>query len=91
MENLTIIQSEKIATIENELQEIKSLLLNIKSEEWKREWLTKQEARKMLNVCQKTLDTYLSRKVLPYSRYAGKIYIKASDIQNHLEKHYIKS
>lgn len=88
---LTLVKSETIDSIQNELSEIKSLLQNSQREKLNNEWLPKIEGRKMLNVCQKTFDTYLSNGVIPYSRYAGKIYIKASDISAHLEKHYIKS
>ena len=91
MDTLTLIQSERIDLIQNELQEIKSLLQNSKREELENEWLPKAEARKRLHVCQKTLDNYLLKKIIPYSRFAGKIYIKASDIQAHLERHYIKA
>ncbi len=91
MENLTLIQSERIDFIQHELLEIKSLLQNSQREKLKNEWLPKTEARKSLNVCLKTFDVYLSKGILPYSRFAGKIYVKASDIQAHLEKHYIKS
>jgi hypothetical protein len=91
MENLTLIQSERIDFIQNELQEIKSLLQGNQNQAELNKWLPKPEARNRLHVCLKTLDNYLSKGILPYSRFAGKIYVKASDIQAHLEKHYIKS
>lgn len=89
MSNITLIESEKLEAIENELSEIKSLILQKKKEEQANTWLTKTEARKRLKVCQKTLDNYLSKKVLPFSKFAGKVYLKASDIEAHLQKHYI--
>jgi len=91
MENLTLIQSEKIDSIQNQLQEIILLITKGHKEKLNSEWLPKPEARKRLHVCQKTLDNYLAKGILPYSRFAGKIYIKALDIQAHLEKHYINS
>lgn len=91
MENLVLIQSERIDSIQKDLLEIKSLIQDSKKEDLLNEWLPKSEARKRLHVCLKTFDNYLSKKILPYSRFAGKIYIKAADIQAHLEKHYCKS
>lgn len=91
MENLTLIQSEKIEAIQQELQEIKLLILKKNQEEKSKEWLPKPEARKRLNVCLKTFDTYLKNKVIPYSRFAGKIYIKAGDIEAHLQRNYISA
>lgn len=91
MENLTLIPSEKLEQIQQELSEIKSLIQKSKQDEFQNQWLPKSEAKKSLNVCLKTLDNYLSKGIIPYSRFAGKIYIKASDIESHLQKHYIKA
>ena len=86
-----MIQSERIDLIQKDIHEIKSLLQDQRKESFLNEWLSKTEARKKLHVCLKTLNNYLSKGILPYSRFAGKIYIKAADIQLHLEKHYIKA
>ena len=91
MENLTLIPSEKIESLQSEIREIKELIQNKNQEELLNQWLPKKEAKKRLNICLKTLDNYLSRGILPYSKFAGKIYIKAADIEEHLQKHYIKS
>ena len=89
MENLTLIQSSKVEAIQSELQEIKRLIQQSNKEADQNKWLSKPEARTELKVCQKTFDTYLQRGIIPYSRFAGKIYIKAGDLQAHLEKNYI--
>ena len=91
MENLSlsVIPTATINQLQADMLEIKSLLSKKFSEEEKNKWLPKIEARKRLNVCLKTFDNYLSKGILPYSRFAGKIYIKASDIEFHLQKHYI--
>lgn len=91
MENLTLIPSEKIESIQLEIREIKELIKNKNQEEARNKWLTKKEARSRLKICLKTLDSYLSKGILPYSKFAGKTYIKAGDIEAHLEKHYIKN
>lgn len=87
--NLSVIPTATINQLQADLLEIKSLLIKNKEEEEKIKWLPKKEAKTRLNVCSKTFDTYLSKGVIPYSRFAGKIYIKASDIELHLQKHYI--
>ena len=91
MEALTLIPKEKLDNIQAELSEIKNLLQENKKAEMLNSWLSKKEARLKLNVCQKTLDNYLSRGILPFSRFAGKIYVKAADIEAHLERHYVKA
>ena len=87
--NLSVIPTATINQIQADILEIKSLIKINKEEEEKIKWLPKKEAKTRLNVCSKTFDTYLSKGVIPYSRFAGKIYIKASDIELHLQKHYI--
>jgi hypothetical protein len=91
MENLTLIQSAKVEAIFEELQEIKKLFQVSKLEADQKRWLTKQQAREGLHVSLKTLDNYLHKGIIPYSRFAGKIYIKAGDIQAHLERNYISA
>jgi len=86
---ITLIPTEKLEAFQADLNEIKSLIRAKKNQADSERWNTKQEARTKLHVCMKTLDNYLSKGILPYSRFAGKIYIKASDIEAHLERNYI--
>ncbi len=90
-QQLTLIPKEKLDSFQEELKEIKELIENKNQEELANKWLSKKEARERLKVCLKTLDNYLSRGILPHSRFAGKIYIKAADIEAHFQKHIIHS
>ena len=54
-------------------------------------WLDIQEVCALLKVSKRTLQTYRDNNVLPFSQMNGKIYFKASDIEEHLENHYIKA
>ena len=54
-------------------------------------WLDIQEVCVLLKVSKRTLQTYRDNNVLPFSQMNGKIYFKASDIEEHLENHYIKA
>ena len=89
MEHLTLISTERLDSFQAELSEIKSLLNQNRKEADLNQWLSKKEGKTKLKVCQKTLDNYLSKGIIPYSRFAGKIYIKASDIEAHLQKNYV--
>lgn len=73
-----------IRQIKLDIQEIKSIL-GINNQQV---WLSKKEAAKKLNVCTKTLENYLQKGLIPSAKVKGKIYIKPSDIQSHLERHY---
>jgi excisionase family DNA binding protein len=54
-------------------------------------WLDIQEVCVLLKVSKRTLQAYRDKKILPFSQISGKIYFKASDIEEHLEHHYIKA
>lgn len=49
------------------------------------QWLDNQEVCLMLNITKRTLQTYKSKGLLPYSRLNRKNYFKFSDIQALLE------
>ncbi len=89
MEQLAIIPAERLDALQANLDEIKALVMGNSRKAELIVWLSKKQAKERLNVCMKTLDNYLAKGILPYSRFAGKIYIKASDIEAHLERHYI--
>jgi len=82
---------EKLDSFQAELNEIKTLLQEKEKQAYLNEWLTKKEAMAKLKVCLKTLDNYLDKGTIPYSRFFGKTYIKASDIEAHFERNYIKA
>ena len=53
-------------------------------------WLDIQEACFLLRISKRTLQSYRDNGLLPFSQINGKIYFKAKDIENHLEKNYRK-
>ena len=55
------------------------------------EWLDNQEARLLLDVSPRTLQSYRDRGVLPYSQIGHKCYYKLSDIKQLLEKSRISN
>jgi len=53
-------------------------------------WLDIQEVCILLKLSKRTLQKYRDSGILPYSQISGKIYFKASDIEEHLEHHYTR-
>jgi len=52
-------------------------------------WLDVHEVFQLLKISKRTLQNYRDNGIIPYSKIGGKIYYKASDIQHHLESHYV--
>lgn len=91
MDSIIIVPLEKIEAIEAGIKELQILIKKNHVLDEKNRWISKKEAMSKLQVCLKTFDSYLLKGIIPYSRFAGKIYIKASDIESHLERNYIHS
>lgn len=90
MEVITI-QSEAFKEIMTKLDELNNNS-NSRNDDYplSERWLDIQEVCQLLKISKRTLQTYRDNKILPYSQVAGKIYFKASDIEEHLKKHYTK-
>ena len=54
-------------------------------------WLSSEDICHLLMISKRTLQTYRDQGILPFSQVGRKIYYKASDIDEYLEAHYIKS
>lgn len=53
------------------------------------EWLTSEEARKILGVSPRTWQNYRDRGIIPFSQTGRKIYVLRSDLDNYLKSHRI--
>ncbi|MHA1482554.1 MAG: helix-turn-helix domain-containing protein [Candidatus Heimdallarchaeaceae archaeon] len=53
--------------------------------------LTSEEVCSLLRISSRTLQSYRDRNILPFSQIGRKIYYKAFDINEYLERHYIKA
>jgi len=51
-------------------------------------WLDNQDVCQLLYISKRTLQHYRDTEVIPYSQIGSKIYYKASDIENHLNRNY---
>lgn len=50
------------------------------------DWLTSEEARKILGVSPKTWQNYRDRGIIPFSQTGRKIYVLRSDLDNYLRE-----
>lgn len=75
--------------IKQELKELVKLVTNRNQSEMMNEWIESGEARKMLGVSQKTWQTYRDNRVIPFSQFGRKIYVKKADLEAFMQSHYI--
>lgn len=90
MEVITI-QTEAFQKIIENILEIRQLVsAKVNQNPLTDNWLDISEVCRLLKVSKRTLQNYRDNGSLPYSQISGKIYFRAADIQEYLEKHYVK-
>lgn len=53
-------------------------------------WLTTEDVCHLLRISKRTLQSYRDKRILPFAQIGRKIYYKATDIDDYLDRHYIK-
>lgn len=89
--SLVVLPESEWNGIKDLLQKVKETLQTKSENEINSMWLESTEARKMLGVSAKTWQDYRDKRVIPFSQFGRKIYVRRADIEAFLEKHYIKS
>ncbi|MDD6475019.1 MAG: helix-turn-helix domain-containing protein [Sodaliphilus pleomorphus] len=77
--------------IKDLLQEVKDTLQAKSETEINAMWVESTEARKILGVSAKTWQDYRDKRVIPFSQYGRKIYVRRADIEAFLQKHFVKA
>ena len=77
--------SEKMDSINNKLDD------RFNTKQLSEIWLDIQEACQLLKISKRTLQSYRDNGILPFSQIGGKIYFRANDIEEHLNRHYNKA
>jgi ABC-type hemin transport system substrate-binding protein len=75
--------------LKQEIKELAKVVMSKKKEEALDEWVESGVARKMLGVSQKTWQTYRDNRVIPFSQFGRKIYVKKADLEAFMQSHYI--
>jgi len=90
MEVITI-ETKAFQQIVNSISELKEILIRkARQNPLSDTWLDVAETCILLKISKRTLQKYRDNGVLPFSQISGKIYFPASDIEEHLKKHYNK-
>lgn len=57
----------------------------------RRKWLTIDQVCSLLGISKRTLQSKRDRKEIPFCQISRKILFKSSDVDEYLERHYIKA
>lgn len=71
-----------------DMQETLSYLVErTKTKDYTNDWVESQEARKLLGISTRTWQMYRDKRVIPFSQFGRKIYVKRTDIDDFLQNH----
>ena len=87
--NFIVIEECKVNQLFTDLAEIKTALKDQNEKNLVNQWIQSETARKMLGVCRKTWQDYRDKKVIPFSQFGRKIFVKKSDLDSFMIKHRI--
>lgn len=90
MLQMAVIPEAFLSKLAEGLEEVKSLLEEKAEAEMNSQWIESGEARKILGISQKTWQTYRDKRLIPFSQFGRKIYVKRADLEAFLEGNKIE-
>ncbi|MBR5396458.1 MAG: helix-turn-helix domain-containing protein [Bacteroidales bacterium] len=85
------IPKAELEALKSNQEEIKNLFLNNQKETFLNRWVESTEARKQLKVSERTWQRIRDEKVIPFSQFGRKIYVRQSDIEAFLNRNLVAS
>lgn len=90
MQTMVVLPQSELESIKAELKELKSIILNSKEETFRKRWVESEDARKQFGVCSRTWQAMRDNRIIPFSQFGRKIYVRQSDIDAFLESKMIR-
>ena len=90
MPSVVMLPQDEWEGIKDLLHQVKDTLQTKSESEINSQWVESTEARKLLGVSAKTWQDYRDKRVIPFSQFGRKIYVRRADIEAFLQKHYIR-
>ena len=83
------LEMKEFETLMTRLENMEKMIQEgIKPQPFKERWLTNKEVCAALDISSRTLQQYRDNQSFSFSKVNGKMYYKASDIENFIIKHY---
>ena len=88
--NMVVLPETEWQILQENLKEIKSLVINRNAGELNAEWIESTVARDMLGVSRSTWQNYRDQRRIPFSQFGRKIYVRRADLEAFMKEHLIK-
>ena len=88
-QTLVLLPESEWQNLNNKLDAITSMIANRNANELSSEWIESEEARKILGISKTTWQLYRDQRLIPFSQFGRKIYVKRADLDAFMKEHYI--
>ena len=88
-QTMILLPQSALEGLNRKIDELATLVVNRNHSEKMSEWIESGEARRMLGVSQKTWQTYRDNRIIPFSQFGRKIYVRKADLEAFMQAHYI--
>ena len=89
--SLKVISDDELQEIKNSLAEIKDMIRTKKEDVISETYIDSKNVPKLLGISNKTWQTYRDMRKFPFIQIGSKIWVKKSDIDSMMKKHYYKA
>ena len=92
MENtqtMILIPKEDWDNLNRKVDTLMAMVKKRNYDELMEEWIDSEDARKILAVSRKTWQTYRDNRIIPFSQFGRKIYVKRGDLEKYMLSHRI--
>ncbi len=88
---LQFIPDEKLNRIEQDIITIKELLKQKPEQSFKLNWIESKNVPPLLGISNRTWQSWRSKRIIPFSQFGSKIFVKLEDLNKLLESHMIET
>lgn len=86
-----IIPDDKLYQIEQEIITIKELLKQKQEQSFKSHWIESKNVPPLLGISNRTWQSWRSKRIIPFSQFGSKIFVRMDDLNKLLESHMIET
>jgi hypothetical protein len=90
MTSLQLIPEEDLLSIKTELSEIKEILKQRTEQLFQQQWIESKKIPPLLGISNRTWQSWRDKRIIPFSQFGSKIYVKLDDLNKLLEAHKIE-
>ncbi len=85
MEALHLIPEGELNILKQDISDIKTILKTRPEEQFRFTWIESKNVPALLGISHKTWQNWRDKRIIPFSQFGAKIYVRLSDLNDLLE------